>query len=249
MQYYFQWGVWKQVSVSTDPELVFNADSLTISEGQSTTLTWFTVNVDSVTASGSWSGSKALSGSESTGNLIQTSTYTLTATGNGKTVTKNITITVEVVVPELSLTFSANKTNVTPGETVVLTWESQNANAVSASGAWSGSKALSGTFTTSALNASSTFILTASDTNNQEVIKQVRITVGTGPQPFNGRALVGYWETWDATIHPPVGHIALNDISNRFNVICIAFPSFLVMELVFWKMMQHPAKILRNPRK
>lgn len=41
--------------------------------------------------------------------------------------------------------------------------------------------------------------------------------------PFTGRALVGYWETWDATIHS-AGHIPLNDINSKYNVICIAFP-------------------------
>ena len=37
------------------------------------------------------------------------------------------------------------------------------------------------------------------------------------------RVLVGYWETWHATIHS-AGHIPLNDISSKYNIINIAFP-------------------------
>lgn len=45
-------------------------------------------------------------------------------------------------------------------------------------------------------------------------------------QGFNKRALTGFWETWDATIHS-AGHIPLNNINPEYNVICVAFPVIL----------------------
>lgn len=39
----------------------------------------------------------------------------------------------------------------------------------------------------------------------------------------NNRVLSGFWETWQATIHS-AGHIHLNEISDQYNVVNIAFP-------------------------
>jgi chitinase len=50
-----------------------------------------------------------------------------------------------------------------------------------------------------------------------------------GPPPnAQARVLVGYWETWNGIqVHPPVGHIPLNDSDAGFNVIAVAFPILL----------------------
>ena len=62
-----------------------NANPSTINWNQSSTLSWSSSSANSCSASGDWSGSKALSGSESTGNLTQVKTYsyTLTCAGSG----------------------------------------------------------------------------------------------------------------------------------------------------------------------
>jgi len=60
--------------------------------------------------------------------------------------------------PTVSLTSSP--TTVTTGDTVGLTWSSQNATACTASGGWTGSQALSGTATSAALTATTSFTLT-----------------------------------------------------------------------------------------
>lgn len=59
--------------------------------------------------------------------------------------------------PPPVVTLSASPTSVTSGQSATLQWSATNATSCTASGAWSGSKAASGTQTTAALTASSTF--------------------------------------------------------------------------------------------
>jgi hypothetical protein len=57
--------------------------SSSIAVGSSTTLTWSSINADSCTASGSWSGTQASSGSQSfTASTVGTYTYTLTCSNS-----------------------------------------------------------------------------------------------------------------------------------------------------------------------
>ncbi|HEC19904.1 MAG TPA: hypothetical protein ENI97_11250, partial [Gammaproteobacteria bacterium] len=60
------------------PTISLNADTTTLPSGSSATLSWSVSDATSCSASGAWSGSKALSGSESTGALSASSTFTLT---------------------------------------------------------------------------------------------------------------------------------------------------------------------------
>src|SRR3989344_2356584 len=76
------------------PTLNFSANPTSVSSGSSSTLTWSTANADTCIASGAWSGTKAVSGSESTGSLTSTQTYTLTCSGSGGSVNRNVTVTV-----------------------------------------------------------------------------------------------------------------------------------------------------------
>lgn len=68
--------------------------SATIPSGTAANLSWTTTNATTCTASGGWSGSKIIAGSQSTGILVTTTTYILTCSGPGgngvDTVTVNI---------------------------------------------------------------------------------------------------------------------------------------------------------------
>ena len=64
-----------------------------ITSGQSSTLSWFSSDVTSCTASGGWTGSKATSGTQ-TVSPTQTTTYTLTCTGSGGTASASAEVTV-----------------------------------------------------------------------------------------------------------------------------------------------------------
>lgn len=57
-------------------------------------LTWSSTNATSCTASGAWSGTKATSGSQSTGTLTTSSTYNLSCSGSGGSASQSATVTV-----------------------------------------------------------------------------------------------------------------------------------------------------------
>jgi parallel beta-helix repeat protein len=75
------------------PTLSISASPSTITGGQSSTLTWSSTNATSCTASGGWSGTKAVSGTQIVSPTINT-TYTLTCTGTGGTATQGTSVTV-----------------------------------------------------------------------------------------------------------------------------------------------------------
>ena len=77
------------------PTLNFSGNPTSIFEGQSTTLTWSTSYVTSCAASGAWSGSKAVNGSEVVVPLPPPSiTYTLTCAGPGGAVNQSVIVTI-----------------------------------------------------------------------------------------------------------------------------------------------------------
>jgi hypothetical protein len=59
---------------------------------QSATLSWTSTNADSCNASGSWSGAKSTSGSESVGNFTGSRTYTIVCNGRGGSATDSVTL-------------------------------------------------------------------------------------------------------------------------------------------------------------
>jgi hypothetical protein len=77
------------------PTLSFSASETSISEGSNVTLTWAALNVDSCTASGSWTGGKSTSGNESVGPINQDSSYSMTCTGAGGSAGETIDISVQ----------------------------------------------------------------------------------------------------------------------------------------------------------
>ncbi|OHA85535.1 MAG: hypothetical protein A2591_03985 [Candidatus Yonathbacteria bacterium RIFOXYD1_FULL_52_36] len=75
------------------PTATLTASPLSVTTGNSTTLTWSSTNATSCTASGAWSGTKATSGTQTLSPTANT-TYTLTCTGAGGTTTQSATVTV-----------------------------------------------------------------------------------------------------------------------------------------------------------
>ncbi len=86
------------ISVSTpycSPTLSFSGSPTSIFQGQSTTLTWSSANVTSCTASGSWSGGKALSGSEIVfPSPPPSATFNLTCSGPGGSASASVTVSI-----------------------------------------------------------------------------------------------------------------------------------------------------------
>ncbi len=265
-------------TVSAAVTVTLNADRLTVAQGGSSTLTWSSANATSCTASGTWSGAKAISGSmivyNPTTNGIYT--YTLTCSGVSGSGSKSVAIAVSGIdttppsapvltgsyssasgivslsytasvdeatgsgfgqylldrcfgtgcawagiasmsglvvsdplgtvgpasyrvrgcdiagncatsnvfsVPVATVTISGNPTSVASGGSSTLTWSSINSASCTASGAWSGTKAVSGSQVISAITATSTYTLTCSGPSSLSASGSVTVTVGALPLP------------------------------------------------------------------
>ncbi len=159
----------------------FTASPATVSGGQATTLSWTTTNALSVTITPdplqNDDGSPlATSGSLSGVAVAQTTTYTLTATGAGG---QTATATVVVTVP-ISLSLTAIPATITSGQTATLSWKVSNGTATALAidhGICSSCALPSGTATTGALTATTTFTATATDSAGTQVTQSVTVTV------------------------------------------------------------------------
>ncbi len=132
-------------SGSQVPTLSFAASPASVTSGSSSTLTWTGAGVDSCTASGAWSGVKAISGTQSV-TPTSTSTYTLSCTGAGGTVSRSVTVAVTTSSPAPTVSLSASPASIASGASSTLTWTSSNATSCTASGssAFTGTQATSG---------------------------------------------------------------------------------------------------------
>jgi len=128
------------------PTVSLSASPTSITQGQSTKLTWSTTNATACTASGAWSGSEAVNGSQSeTPTASGTAAYTLTCTGAGGSAQE--TADVSVSAPAPTVTLSAAPTSLMLGSSTTLTWSTTNATSCSASEGWSGSEQTAGSLT------------------------------------------------------------------------------------------------------
>jgi hypothetical protein len=84
---------WISGAGSSNPAVSLQAVPPSISSGQSATLTWSSTNATSCSASGGWSGAKALSGSQSVSPTV-TTTYTLSCSGASGSASAQATVTV-----------------------------------------------------------------------------------------------------------------------------------------------------------
>lgn len=135
------------------PTASISANPTSITQGSSATLSWSSSNATSCFASNGWSGTKALSGSE-TVLPSYTTTYTMTCIGtNGQQVTQSATVSVDQIQQQLPVvTITASSNYISQGQSVVLNWNSQNATSCYASMSWWGTKSISGSETVSPVN-------------------------------------------------------------------------------------------------
>ncbi|NOY63571.1 MAG: hypothetical protein GXP10_10575, partial [Gammaproteobacteria bacterium] len=151
-------------------------------DGQ-TTLSWIASDASSCQASGAWSGAKSLSGSESTAALRTTTTYTLTCDGPGGQAIEQLTVNVGPAPQPPLVTLSSSALSLPYGGTTQLSWSASNAQSCSASGDWSGAKAVSSSSTTiGPLTTNSSYTLTCSGAGGS-TSSTVSISVAAPPAP------------------------------------------------------------------
>jgi phospholipase C len=163
----------------------FSAAAISITAGQSTTLSWTTTGATGATIDNGV-GAVATSGSVSV-SPAQTTTYTLTATGGGGTSVAHATVTVTSPVPTVTIT--ADPTSISPGQATTLTISASNASEVAVActdnNAQQGfSATLPGTGGTASLNPKSTVtcVATAKGANGQTATASVKVTVKDASQ-------------------------------------------------------------------
>lgn len=83
------------------PTLTFTANPTSVAVGGASTLSWTATNVTTCIASGDWSGSKSLSGPQSTGALstVKTYTFTMRCIAGGGDIIKSVMVSVGVPPP------------------------------------------------------------------------------------------------------------------------------------------------------
>ncbi|MBP7760186.1 hypothetical protein KA093_00110 [Candidatus Saccharibacteria bacterium] len=169
------------VSISVNPSSMYSGSSATIS--------WSATNSPtSCTASGSWSGAKATSGTQSTGALgAGTYSYSLLCTNQGGD-SAVATATVSVTLPPAPVvSLSANPISTTSGGSSNLTWSATNSPTnCTASGDWTGTKGASGTQSTGTLSTVRTYTYTLACSNaggSDTASTSVSVSSGTTTSP------------------------------------------------------------------
>jgi ELWxxDGT repeat protein len=76
------------------PTVQFSATPQAVDAGATSQLSWSSLDAESCTASQGWSGSRALSGSETTSALSATTTYSISCAGPGGSISASVTVTV-----------------------------------------------------------------------------------------------------------------------------------------------------------
>jgi len=141
------------------PVISFSANPTQVPEGVASTLSWVATNATSCEASGAWTGSRAVSGSASTGPLSVDSTYRLSCTGPGGSDSQTVTVTVSGSPAPPTVTLTASPSSVPQDSSAMLSWTSTDTASCTASGGWTGDRPPSGTESTGSLSQTSTFTL------------------------------------------------------------------------------------------
>ena len=87
------------VAVSTGTTVSLNASPPSVVSGGTSTLTWSSTDATSCAASGGWSGTVAVSGSQSTGAITTPTSFTLTCTGPGGSASQSATVSLSAGSP------------------------------------------------------------------------------------------------------------------------------------------------------
>lgn len=161
---------------SASPTVSMTASPATVAAGETTSLAWQSTNATACTASGGWSGAKTTSGTESVGPVQSPTSYTLSCTGPGGAAATTASVDVAAAP---TLTLQASPVSVAAGESATLTWSTTGATSCNASGAWAGNLSPSGSRSSGALTATSTFSLACSGSGGS-ITREVRVTVTSG---------------------------------------------------------------------
>jgi len=204
------------------PVITLTAAATTIAIGTTTTLNWTVANATACTASGSWTGAREVSGTETTPALNANATFTLTCTGSGGSSASSVAVAARQP-PRVSLWFEPE--TVVVGDLTRARWKAENADQCVASGSWTGARALSDTVILGPMvSGNNTFTLTCSSAVGDvsatsvlaattpvqfvsfDFVESVRGHSSEGLMPYKGEPSVGLG-TVVATLSGPVNSV------------------------------------------
>jgi hypothetical protein len=167
------------------------ATPATVQPGGTSTLSWTTTNATSCTASDSWTGARPTNGSETVTppSTAGSYTYVLSCTGpGGQNTPSSVTITVGTSEDAATIvSFRADPATVNPGGSSTLSWTTVNADSCTASGSWSGDKAVNGSESVTPPSAPASYLYTLQCTgpDGQNAASSITVTVA-GPGTSTG---------------------------------------------------------------
>ncbi|MDB5265282.1 MAG: Beta-glucanase/Beta-glucan synthetase [Parcubacteria group bacterium] len=167
-------------TVVSTPTLTLTASKTPVQSKDSVEISWTATNASSCRASGAWSGSKRVSGSDTQKNLTSGKTYKLTCSGTSGSVEKSVTVDVARVssANAPSVSFSVSPSEVSQGGTTTITWSSKDATSCTATDTslWNAGNLTAGKVTVSNLQTSRSFGVTCSGAGGS-VTKSDSVTV------------------------------------------------------------------------
>ena len=192
-----------QAAAAIAPVVSISATPTATTVGQVVTLSWSVSNPSTTgcTASGAWSGALDNSGTQTvTAGAAGTAYYTISCGG----VSKTTSVVVSTPPPSPTVNLTLAPASITTAQSSVLSWSSANAGSCTASGAWSGVKATSGSLTI-VPNAAGNFVYTLScsgDGGSVDASAALSVTaplsnstaiiVDSGPTGVNGAINIPY---------------------------------------------------------
>jgi hypothetical protein len=172
----------------------FASSSMEVARGETVLLSWASFNSRHCFASGDWSGKLATEGFHTTPPLESSKTFTLECKTGGNSVRETLSVAVTgtseselqpppepapAPEPAASLTLRALDAEVRTGGSASLSWSGVSVSNCQASGAWSGTRASTGSETVGPLSGDANFTLTCqSSTGNVMAMTAVLVTDG-----------------------------------------------------------------------
>lgn len=197
----------------TNPVITFAANPTSIAPQGTTDLTWSVTDANACTASASpaiaaWSGSKALSGTQTIGPISASTAFTLACTNaGGGSANRTVNVTVASGTPAPTVNFSANPSTVPMNGSSTLQWTTSDATSCTGSGGiagWPGSKALQGSQSVGPFSGNAQFTLSctgAGGTTQRNATVSVQappsVTLSANPTAVNAGARSTL--TWSST--------------------------------------------------
>lgn len=117
-----QFAASRSGATKKNPTVSFSASPTSVNSGGTTGLSWSSANTTSCTASGGWSGSKAISGNEISPSITAPTIFTISCTGSGGTVSKSVNVGPVPYNPSSMLAGSPTGTNIS------LSWTDNSSN-------------------------------------------------------------------------------------------------------------------------